>query len=266
MTSITSTKRLSALLLVAGLTFGAAACGSSESSDESTDTTEKTDETSETTEEDTGTDEVAFDDWADEVSAACVDLDDATGAVEEPDTEDGDELADALGEVSGAFDDFVATLEDAGTPDENADEAAEYLDLATQTQEIIAEAADTAADDPVQALRLMDDIGKINDEAAAVAEDLGLDDCVHTTEELSTSKYDRQETIDNLTTDAGLTGEQAICVVDFLEEEVGTDALDEAVNSEPDPSSGPSSDDAADLPPEIQDALTDAVSECVFTE
>jgi hypothetical protein len=112
----------------------------------------------------------------------------------------------------------------------------------------------------------MDDIGEINDEAAAVAEDLGLDDCVHTTEELSTSKYDRQETIDNLTTDAGLTGEQAICVVDFLEEEVGTDALDEAVNSEPDPSSGPSSDDAADLPPEIQDALTDAVSECVFTE
>ena len=272
MTSITSTKRLSALLLVAGLTFGAAACGSSESSDESTDTTEKTDETSETTEEDTGTDEVAFDDWADEVSAACVDLDDATGAVEEPDTEDGDELADALGEVSGAFDDFVATLEDAGTPDENADEAAEYLDLATQAQEIVAEAADVAADDTAEALSLMEDAGEIGDEASAVAEDLGLDDCVDdsgdttdssdttddtdTTDGDSTEEYDRQETIDNLVADGGVTEEQAICVVDILEASVGTDALDEAVNS----------DEVEDLSPEIQDALTDAVGECVFTE
>lgn len=70
------------------------------------------------------------------------------------------------------------------------------------------------------------------------------------------SKYSRDETIDNLVSDAGLTEEQATCVVDKLEDEVGTEELDKAVNQ----------DDAEDLSPEIQEALTTAVSDCVFTE
>ncbi len=70
------------------------------------------------------------------------------------------------------------------------------------------------------------------------------------------SKYSRDETIDNLVSDAGLTKEQATCVVDTLEDEVGTEELDKAVNQ----------DDTEDLSPEIQDALTNAVSDCVFTE
>ena len=45
-------------------------------------------------------------------------------------------------------------------------------------------------------------------------------------------------------------------MVDTLEDEVGTDELDKAVNQE----------DLEDLSPEIQAALTTAVSDCVFTE
>ena len=69
------------------------------------------------------------------------------------------------------------------------------------------------------------------------------------------STYSRDETIDNLV-EEGLTEEQANCVVDTLEDEVGTDELDKAVNQ----------DDSEDLSPEIQAALTTAVSDCVFTE
>ena len=67
--------------------------------------------------------------------------------------------------------------------------------------------------------------------------------------------YSRDETIDNLV-EEGLTEEQANCVVDTLEDEVGTEELDKAVNQ----------DDSEDLSPEIQAALTTAVSDCVFTE
>jgi len=41
------------------------------------------------------------------------------------------------------------------------------------------------------------------------------------------SSYDREEFISELQTDAGITTEQATCVVDTLEEEWGTDRLDD---------------------------------------
>ncbi len=67
------------------------------------------------------------------------------------------------------------------------------------------------------------------------------------------STYSREETIDNLMEDGGLTEEQATCVVDELEDAVGTDKLDEAVDKDPE-----------ELDPEVQDALTTAFSDCVF--
>ena len=70
------------------------------------------------------------------------------------------------------------------------------------------------------------------------------------------STYSRDETIDNLVEDAGLTEEQATCVVDTLEDEVGTDELDKAVNQE----------DPEDLSPEIQAALQTAAANCAFAE
>lgn len=92
-------------------------------------------------------------------------------------------------------------------------------------------------------------------------------DATDTTEptesETTTTGYDRQETIDNLVTDAGMTRDQAVCVVDDIEESLGTDALDEAVRSSPSPDSIPSTDEASGLAPEVQDALTDAVTRCM---
>ena len=48
------------------------------------------------------------------------------------------------------------------------------------------------------------------------------------------SAYDRDETIDDLMTDSGLTEEQATCIVDRLEDEIGEDRLGERGVSEED--------------------------------
>ena len=255
-------QRLVVLAALATLTVATSACGSGDSSDDTTGTTDRTDETTETT-EDPGAEEVAFDDWADEVNAACVDLGDALGTAEPPDSSDLELFAAFLEEGAAAFGAFVEALDAAGTPDESAEDAMALVELAKEEQGLLAEAADTAVDDPATTAELMEEGSELNDDMTAIAEDLGLDGCISMTggagdtpESDGTATYDRQETIDNLVADSGLTEEQAVCVVDVLEASVGTEALNEAVDT----------DDATDLSPEIEDALTDAVSECVFTE
>ena len=66
------------------------------------------------------------------------------------------------------------------------------------------------------------------------------------------STYSRDETIDNLVEDGGLTREEATCVVDKLEDEVGTDKLDEVVNDDPD-----------NPPADVAEAFTNAYIDCL---
>lgn len=66
------------------------------------------------------------------------------------------------------------------------------------------------------------------------------------------STYSRDETIDNLVNDAGLTEEQATCVVDKLEDEVGTEKLNEVVNEDPE-----------NPPADVAEAMANAYIDCL---
>lgn len=66
------------------------------------------------------------------------------------------------------------------------------------------------------------------------------------------STYSREKTVDNLVEDGGLTEEQANCIVDVLEDEVGTEVLDENVEKDPE-----------EWDPELTDAMVTASIDCI---
>lgn len=241
--------RFSALLLASALALGGVACSSDDkSSDGSTTTT-----TEKASDDEPKVETVAFDDWVDEVNAACGDFQDAGDDLDDP--SGPDEYEDWLIDAGAIFGDLASAIEDAGTPDEMADEAEQYLELLTEAQGLFESAAELAADgedeDAIgEELSGIDDLSSDADELAA---DLGIDDCIDedsddsssddsssddtSSDDSSITGFDEEQLI-GIYEDAGFTTDEAECIVDEINtllddgDLAGLDELDEATGAQ----------------------------------
>ena len=222
-------KKLWLLALVA-LLVSAAACGSSEGSGGDEKTDEPKDEQEETTTTEASEDDtVAFDEWADEVDQICADSGEAIDALGEP--ADLDELAtmaaDAADLVAEARDDIEAL----GTPDENQDEVEEWLALLDEQADLYPDIIDAAEANDQDALEeVADEISGLQEEARAIAADLGLEECA---EDDSTDTTDTTEvSTSDLSFDEWVVAADAVCADFEAQSDELSAGLDEATTVE----------------------------------
>lgn len=264
-------RRLLTLALAGALGVAAIGCSSSsddadkaDKDDKATTTTEATDEA-----EDEGEDEgpegdtVAYDDWVDEVNGICVDTNDNLDALGEP--TDIDEVIEMTSEANDIITAGVDEITELGLPDEMTDEAEEWIglleDRVEMTEDLLSDLEDLEDPTEEEIDELFTDFGEQADaaelETDALAEELGLDDCVSDdsedvtddteAEDDSTDDTDVEDDIgvgddlellpDDLSAGsleeveaalvaAGLTAEEATCVAEGLEPYLDDPTLD----------------------------------------
>lgn len=173
--------RCRALLVLTALVLAAAACSSGDDTAEDVAGGSGSEDAQTSPDggpaDDPDGETVPLDEWVATVGDACADLA-AVSADLESSGGDGEELPDALRELSTAFDDHLAVLDDLGTTEERSDEVAEYRALVTEAQQLFDEAATAAADDPAAAVGLATDALAMVEEIATLGAALGLEDCL----------------------------------------------------------------------------------------
>lgn len=119
---------------------------------------------------------VALADWIEQADAVCADFNDQMDALGEPESED--EFASFLAQAEEYFNQEREALAALGLPDEKADQVEEALGLLDQQAEIVAEARSQAEDGDLEAVfTTMDEGSQLNDQADALAAEIGLTEC-----------------------------------------------------------------------------------------
>ncbi len=136
---------------------------------------------------DDSSDTISLGDWVKEIEAACGPATEKAGQVETPaalqTVTDPSELTDEqlkqfgdyLAEIQDIINPAVESIADAGTPDEKADQAEEYMDDISQGQDKLDAAVESAqAGDLEQFLKDYEAFTSDNDNSTALEEELGI--------------------------------------------------------------------------------------------
>jgi len=224
------TKRLTAL--VAACLFLLAACGSDSGTKTSTGDNNSSDTTEKTT---TTVDEVAFDDWVDEVNQICADGQQANDELDADfenaytDAQDGDfeALTSLFEDAQTEFNDRLEAIQAAGTPDEHAHDAQGWLDSAQSQIELIDDVLAAAQDED---LATLDDrltkASLVDNETEQLATDLGLDDCVSDDSSSSTTTTDGSGSSNDAMSGSGGMSGNGVIDAPLLESAIESDYFD----------------------------------------
>ena len=170
-----------------------------------------------------------FDEWVREVGSACEELAGATPRMTS-DADDPAALRDYFDETTAVLGDHVDSLDAAGVPDDRADDAAEYVEIAERRRDAFADAAGSVEDNADLAVEVLAEDVQLVFDAEELALDLGIEECTSMDEGVDPdggfTEQNRRDFIAGMMDASAITEEEAGCVADLVDADLDAGVLE----------------------------------------